>query len=249
MEEEDGDFGWLFLRDAGREKPNTGDRAAVAEWLALLHGTAATLAGRVALPDRGPEYFCGLLPELGDGLGASHAIASAARHPCDELLVMASAIHRLRARWERVVTACAAWPRTLVHADLSRKNIRLCRSDSAVNVVALDWETAGWGPPAVDLANLPWGGAGDRASEAATDRETCRSGPIALDVYATRIATYWPDLDRQEVKRASRVGAIFRVISAACWACHQVRAGGIDKGLCRLRAYCDDLIPAIDALN
>jgi hypothetical protein len=252
VEEELEDFCWLFLADAGSRKPTMADRALVGEWLARLQAAAAPLAGDVALPDRGPDHIRGLLPRTRAGVLKAREFAPLSRFDCELLQTMADTLDRLATMWDRVSAACEAWPRTLVHADFTRKNVRLCPGDGGVHVVALDWETAGCGPPAADLADVPWGRARNRFSgdgPPPSESETPWYGPVCLDTYAATIAEFWPAINRADVQRLSRVGSIFRVIDAASWASRQVEFGGIDKGMYRLEAYADDLQQAVATLD
>jgi hypothetical protein len=222
------------------------------EWLARLHGGAAPVSAEASLSDRGPDHYLGLLPTARTGLTAAHAVATQSGHDCRLKHPVVSALDRRESRWERVSAACKAWPRTLVHADFTRKHVRLRQRDIGVQVLALDWETAGWGPPAADLAGVPWGLSRDRVpsqAPAAGESDTQWYGPVSLDVYASVIASFWPGVGRSEVERLSRVGSIFRVIDATCWASHRVECGGIDKGMGSLRAYADDLVQAMAALD
>jgi hypothetical protein len=46
-------------------------------------------------------------------------------------------------------------PSTLVHGDFSPKNVHIRAGNASVDVLPLDWETAGWGVPARDLSDVP----------------------------------------------------------------------------------------------
>jgi hypothetical protein len=251
VEEDDGRFAWLFMGDAGESRPTMADRGVIAEWLARVHAAAADLADEVALPDHGPGHYFSLLNSARAGLVTARAVANSAGHDCDDLEQMAGVLGHVEALWDRVVETCSKWPRTLVHSDFSRKNVRLRRIGKVTEVLVLDWETAGWGPPAADLAGVEWGRSRDRLSDSvsASESETPWYGPVSLDVYAAEIGALWPHLGRADVERLSVVGAVFRIIDATCWATHQVEFGGVDKGMGRLRAYADDLLKAAPALG
>jgi hypothetical protein len=119
-------------------------------------------------------------------------------------------------------------------------------------VLALDWETAGWGPPAADLADVPWGRTRRSVSSTPPDApEDCVPwyGPVSLDAYASAVAGRWPGIGRGEVEHLSRAGAAFRIIDATCWASRQVESGGIHKGMGMLWAYADDAAPVVARLG
>jgi aminoglycoside phosphotransferase (APT) family kinase protein len=54
--------------------------------------------------------------------------------------------------WSDVVAFASSLPRVFVHGDFSPLNLRVRPLDRGEVVVPLDWEKAGWGTPAVDLA-------------------------------------------------------------------------------------------------
>jgi hypothetical protein len=96
-------------------------------------------------------------------------------------------------------------PRTLVHGDFVGKNCRVRNSSNRdPELVVFDWEKAGWGVPAVDLATNAFG-----------------VYPIALDreLYAAAMADAWPGLGRLELEQAVRIGDAQRVIAAIRWGC------------------------------
>jgi len=250
VDDEDDRFSWLFIGDAGDTKPTTADRGVVAEWLADLECGAAKLSPPPSLPDRGPDYFFGRLPAARAGLAAAAAVVRAAGQDGRPLDAMAEVLHRVESRWDRLVAICSTWPRTLVHADFSRKNVRMCRD--GVRVFALDWETAGWGPPAADVAAVPWGRSKHRVRTdvgATPDDQVPWYGPVSLEVYAEKVTACWPGIDSGAVERLSQVGAVFRVIDAVCWASRQVEFGGLDKGGVRLSAYAEDLLAVTGPLG
>jgi hypothetical protein len=68
----------------------------------------------------------------------------------------------LLCRRERLVSALAPFPRTLLHGDLGDRNLGLWpvagsgQPDDASELVLIDWEWIGYGTPALDVARL-WG--------------------------------------------------------------------------------------------
>jgi hypothetical protein len=64
----------------------------------------------------------------------------------------------------------------------------------------MDWEKAGWGVPATDLAE-------------------CVGDPVCADltVYRSEIQASWPGLGLPELERLKTVGTIFRLIDAVLW--------------------------------
>src|SRR3990172_6727851 len=76
----------------------------------------------------------------------------------------------------------------------------LYRSVSTHN---MDWETAGWGVPAADLA-------------------PCSGVPPApqmdMTLYGSMVRECWPSLDTQAIQRLATVGRLFRRLAAIHWA-------------------------------
>jgi hypothetical protein len=251
VEAADRDHCWLFLEDAGDVKPTESHRDGIGTWVAGLHVATARLSVEVELPERGPAHFLNRLRAARDELGGGwvDAVPCEADRRVFETLV--AVLERLDSRWSRVVHACEGAPRVLVHADLIRKNVRVRATADGMQVLALDWETAGWGPPAADLADLPHRYL-SRAKFAAAGTavpDMPWASAVPLDVYAAAVAPHWPGVGLREVERLSRAGAVFRLIAAIGWAIVEVHAGGFPKGMNRLRMYAADLTPAICALD
>jgi hypothetical protein len=68
-------------------------------------------------------------------------------------------------------------------------------------MIALDWELAGWGPPAPDLADFP-----------------LRDGGKDLQAYRDMVSDRWPDFRLEDVQRCASVGVIFRLVAFVSWA-------------------------------
>src|SRR5438445_12003525 len=58
----------------------------------------------------------------------------------------------LATRWNLVEEICAGVPQTLVHGDFNGKNIPLRSANGNTTILVFDSEAAGWGVPAVALA-------------------------------------------------------------------------------------------------
>jgi len=91
----------------------------------------------------------------------------------------------------------------LVHGDFQPKNIRIRRSNGPASVLVLDWEMAGWGNPAVDLAPPA---AADMVSH------------VDLDSYAAEVCGAWPGVDAAAIRRISIAGLVLRRLAAMDWA-------------------------------
>src|SRR5204863_187547 len=104
------------------------------------------------LPDGGPRRYRGLLQltcyfvqqQLDNPVLTADDITTLEhnrRHLCD-----------IARDWDRLEAVCEGAPRTLVHGDFNAKNLRLKSENGHTRVVVFDWEAAGWGVPAADLA-------------------------------------------------------------------------------------------------
>jgi aminoglycoside phosphotransferase (APT) family kinase protein len=122
--------------------------------------------------------------------------------------------------WACVEELCEPMPRTLVHGDFRPKNARVRAAAQGTLLYPLDWEMAGWGVPAVDLAPSRFGAAG------------CA---VDLDVYRSVAGEAWPELDVAAVQAMEDVGRLFRVLDAVGWASATL-ARSPEKSLIWLRA-------------
>jgi len=211
---EEPDACWLFLEDAGSERAVGPEaRRLLTVWLAGLHTSAAGIAAKLPLPERGAGYHRERLHEamrlLRDNLG------NPALSPADRwvLCTLAEGLTRLDARWGEVEALCAQMPRTLVHGDLVPKNVHLRRAANVDELLVLDWEMAGVGPVAVDLLD------------------------VDATLYATLVAKNWPGVTPATVGRWQRCGRLLRTILATRWEGPQLETPWIEKTMACLRVY------------
>ena len=148
---------WLFMDDAGDERHwplEPEHRRLAARWLATIQLHAGEFVQTSALPDRGPRHY---LVHL---LNAREEIERHLRRPsaaADGPLVLGdllAMLDLLESRWPEVAAFCDTLPRTLVHGDLVPKNMRILRDGRNIGLAVFDWETAGLGVQAPDLAQL-----------------------------------------------------------------------------------------------
>ena len=219
-DDHDGEFCWLILEDAGERKLAVTDRELAAEWLARLHTGAQALTALAPLPDRGPSHY---LSHLRAGRALVRALLDDLQMP-DDVTAAAHAIlrlaDRLESRWQSVCSSCDAAPRTLVHGDFCRKNLRLRTNAGGPQLIALDWETAGWGPPAADIPFSP----------TRCLRPHQWDGTVPLDAYARHAAERWDGPRMRDLERLARIGILFRAIAGVRWAAEKIQGGGMAKG-------------------
>ena len=110
---------------------------------------------------------------------------------------------------------CCDFPRTLVHCDFVAKNLRVSCEQQ---LMVFDWEMAGYGPPAADLAecdDLP-------AYTAALD------GPMS-------------ERSLQEVQTLALIGKVLRWAAAVDWASWGLDGAWVRKPLRNFRCYANDM--------
>jgi hypothetical protein len=240
-QEPTGAFGWLFLEDAGQTKLTLTDGVLVAQWLARLHTEAAALVDEVPLPERGPAHYLEHLRSGRDIVGMSLEELDLAEEDRSQLHALQRAADEIEKRWDSICAICSVVPRTLVHGDLSGKNLRLRLAEGTPQLMVLDWETAGWGPPAADLPYAP-----TRFQRPPKPGKIPGwNGTVLLDDYAACAPRLWGSRAR-DLERLARLGNVFRAVAGARWAAEQLRAG---SGMRRLSFYVEALPRALAALD
>ncbi|PYR34797.1 MAG: hypothetical protein DMF89_18390 [Acidobacteria bacterium] len=215
VDDEDERFTWLFLEDAGDEEysPSIPEhRRLGARWLGAMHVAAATIGARLSVPDRGPDIYLGHLREARAHISRNLSGRPLPRdHDAAVLDTVVSRCDFLEARWRHVESFCRRMPLTLVHGDFARQNVRVRRSPDGLVLLPFDWETAGWGVPAADLAGC--------ATFAAQFPRLAHvlSGCADLGVYQSVIGNLWPELDIEDLQRLANLGSIFRVLASIQW--------------------------------
>jgi hypothetical protein len=219
--QQDGEFCWLFLEDAGEQRysPYSKEHCAlVGRWLGLLHTSAARLAAAARLPDRGPGHYLEHLRS------ARHTILRYLTNPAlsgDDVTVLHAIVAQcdfLESRWSQVETCCAGIPLTLVHGDFRPKNVHVRRDHGGSALFPIDWETAGWGVPAPDLAH------------------------VDLTVYWTVVRESWPTVDLQALQQLATLGKVFRRLAAMNWQ-------SMSLEMASMRIYHAELSDAIQAVQ
>lgn len=237
------EFRWFFLEDAGGDEFSYSvekHRRLAARWLGQMHVSAERFAVVSRLPDRSPQYYLDHL-YLGRRI-----IEENIRDPilsCQDRKVLEAVISQgylLESHWTRVVELCRRYPRTLVHCDFAYQNLRVRSSASGINLVAFDWEFAGYGIPAPDIAEPSGRGIPRRR----VDDDLAE--PELTD-YWNVVRDSWPDLDLPAIKQLAEIGAVFRAVVAISWESECIGRGWwpIEE----LRGYQADLAVALQHLG
>ncbi len=199
--EREEEFCWLFLEDAGEAKfaPDDRDHRALAgRWLAALHTAAEGMETLAALPDRGARDSLERLREGRDRilLNLGNPAVSEARESLQGILEHYDVVE---SRWEECEAVCAEAPRTLVHGDFAKKNLRVRCRGGRPEILVFDWENAGFGFPGNDLSLV----------------EPADYGPVVRE--------RWPSMAGEKLERLFRIGRLFRCLAAINWESKSLR--------------------------
>jgi hypothetical protein len=207
VEEPDGERCWLFVEEA------TGDhysnllaehRAQAARWLGLVHASAADAAAKGRLPDGGAGRYLSLLRAACESM--QQHLDNPVLTPDDVIFIegILARLGDLGAHWDRLEALCDGVPQTLVHGDFNGQNLRLRSSNGKATVVVFDWEDAGWGAPAVDLAQL------------AVPSGKLSANPD-IPTYWSTVRERWPNASTETLWRLASCGTVFRALAALHW--------------------------------
>lgn len=210
---------WLFLEDAGglRYSPENPAHCPFAiRWMACLYYTPSKVFSN--LWDTGPAYFHSVLREARQGVrsGLAHpSIKDSCIGPFEALLDHLDIIEN---GWAHVEQACSGIQQTLVHGDFSPKNMRVRGTGDDARILALDWETAGAGTPAVDIAKIPKGLTGQRT-------------------YFEILREVWRTLTWENAERLHRIGEIFLLHYYIQWASPSFKRAWIERAQRKMLIY------------
>jgi len=239
LDEPDGEHCWLFMEDAtGVDYSNllAQHRVQAARWLGLLHTGAADAATRGRLPDAGPGRYLDLVQAV-RGLMKEH-LDNPVLSPEDVIFIegVQARLDDLATRWNLVEEICDGVPQTLVHGDFNGKNIRLRSGNGDTTILVFDWEAAGWGVPAVDLAQLGVPSSGLSANP-------------DISTYCSTVRERWPDTSPEAVQRLASCGTVFRALAALHWESCNLATEWASRSISNIRLYDAELAHAIGQLG
>jgi len=204
LEEPGGEFCWLFLEEASGEmySPQCAEHRALAgRWLGTLDLTPLAAELQAQLPDRRPDYYLQRLRTVRAKLGEHLDSRALGADELQVLRTVSAHCDALESRWDEVKDCCAAMPSTLVHCDFVVKNLRVRDGATGPELLVFDWELAGWGVPATDLAQF----VGHTVSP-------------DLSVYASVMQRDFGDLDARIIQRVADCGRLLRLVDELYWA-------------------------------
>jgi hypothetical protein len=232
-------FCWLFLEDAGGDKnysPACDEHRALAgRWLGNVH--AALLDGEVhaSLPDRGPGHYLHLLRS------ARTTLLEHVDHPAlpdADISLLRSVVvqcEKAEAHWDDLESYCEGRPRTLVHGDFVIKNLRIRPTAAGPALLVFDWEMAGWGVPATDLAQF-------------------LGGTVSPDLaaYCSVLGRDHPQFEIRDIQRLAEYGNVLRVFDKIFWETATMRGDSYEfllKPILAIRQYEPQLAGALRVVN
>jgi ATP-binding cassette, subfamily B, bacterial len=226
---------WLFLEDAGDEaysplQPE--HRTSAGRWLAALHASTASLPTDVSLPDRGPAHYLTHLQLARDTIRENFTNPALDEGQRCELHRIISTCEFVEHEWQRVERFCQDIPTTLVHGDFVGKNVRLRSGATGIEVLPFDWEHAGRGVPAVDLA------------QAAFSSTTFLANPDLADYW---VATQWTEIGYEAVLRLANYGTVFRCLAALNWESQRLAYEWVEWPVKNMALYEAELTEAVKA--
>src|SRR2546425_216431 len=239
LAEPDNEHCWLFLEEAagvGYSNLLAEHRSQAAQWLGLLHTSAADVAAGGRLPDGGPGRYLALLRvarELTQQYLDNPVLST------DDVLFIEGIQARLddlAAHWNRVEEICDGVPQTLVHGDFNGKNLRIRSANGNTIVGVFDWADAGWGVPAVDLAQV------------AVPASKLSANPD-IPTYWSTVRERWPNASPDAWRRLACCGTVFRALAALSWDSNGLSHEWASTSVNNMRVYEAEMAYALDALG
>jgi hypothetical protein len=216
---------WILMEDVGADKfsPHVEEhRALAARWLAVLHSRAPAITPAPSLPARGSGHYLEclrsgrerILASLGNpALGAGDtALLEAVVRQCESI----------ESEWPSVEKLGGSMPLTIVHGDFRPKNAYVRADAGETRLFPTDWEMAGWGVPAVDLAAA---------------RRLPTRPLVDLAAYEDTARPHWPWLDGAAIALQVPLGVVFRRLAAIHWASLSLAGRSPEKAVMCLRVY------------
>jgi ATP-binding cassette subfamily B protein len=227
--DEDEEFAWLFIEDAGDNPCSIAQYGPfAARWLGTLHGAAAELDVAPSLPERGPDHYLEHLRAARTTILDNFHNPALRTDDRGTLRALVSGCELIESSWSGVEAICDTLPRTLVHGDLVDRNLRLTRGA----IVAFDWELSGWGVPAADVYEF--------AVDATREDLSC---------YRSTISEYVRGVDADELQALLLVGKGFRLLASVDWASTHLAHPRPEKGMAALHVYEQPLMAWVTALT
>lgn len=237
VEDPDDKIGWLFLEEATGQEFSVflaEHRAQAGRWLGLLHSEASRARPTSRLRDASPARYLEHLRSARKRIGAHLDNPVLTPEDLSFLEDLVVRLDELEEGWDRLDEALDSAPETLVHGDFNGKNLRVNSANGAIEV--FDWEDAGWGVPAVDLAQV-------------VVPSTHLSANPDLDSYFSVVQGRWPRVNLESLRRLASAGTVFRAMAALDWESSNLGHDWASGFVMNMRLYRDELMYALDAVG
>jgi Phosphotransferase enzyme family len=225
VEDPQSGYAWLFLEDAGEQRYSADSaehRALAGRWLGLLHRILdGQTAAQGCLPARGVDYYRETVALARETVWQS--IDNKAFTPADRatLEALLSACAVVESRWGAVEDLFVRVPHTLVHGDFSAKNVRVRVGLHGLELLPLDWDSAGWGVAAPDLSQADIG------------------------VYWSVVHHTWPWLGCERLSELATIGTLFLALEWITGEAEPLRGDWVDGVMRKMRAYASEVTRAL----
>jgi hypothetical protein len=235
VEDNDSGFAWLFLGDAGGTEyspANAGHCRLAAEWLGCLAAARLRPDVRARLPNRDVQHY------MNDTVATRARILAQRTSPrltADDRVVLDALVRccdTLTSHQAELEAICGRVPVTVVHGDFVGKNVHVRVNAEGTVLLPFDWETAGVGVPAVDIAQFT--------------RETFAPG---IDVYWSQVRDQWPWIAEGELRQLAAIGRIFRVVNVISWETWNLEYDWVEASIRVLRAHAHRLADSLVAVG
>jgi ATP-binding cassette subfamily B protein len=215
---------WLFMEDAGAERYSPAKeehRRLAARWLATIQLHAGDFVRTSYLPDRGPRHYMVHLLNAREEISRHLRREGGATEGGVVLADLLSRLDLVESRWGELSAFCDTLPETVVHGDLVPKNLRIMRNERGIGLAVFDWETAGLGVQAPDLAQLLEPERIALARRQRSKRLDRFSANPCLDTYSSVLRTHAAESDADTAEQSAAIGNLFRCLAGIDWTCSQ----------------------------
>jgi Ser/Thr protein kinase RdoA (MazF antagonist) len=205
MVDDGGPFCWLFMEHVPGEPYSPAHphhRRLAGAWVGRLHREGASLQRADRLPDLGTGHHLVTLRHARRAMAAHRGDPSLTRAEAMTLQRVIAVVDDVHGSWPHLEAVCSELPPTLVHGDLVRKNLRVAPAATGAAMVAFDWEQAGWGPSAIDLAQSLESTRFTANACLASYRSACAPGETPT---------------HEQVERQAIAGTVLRCLAAIHW--------------------------------
>ena len=234
LEDPEKEFCWLFLEDAAGDRyspqlPN--HRELAGHWLAEAHLAAMQADFKSCLPDRDLDHYLRLLRTCRSML--LRHLDSGALPVRDAAVFRSIARHldEMELVWGEMARICEVMPRTLVHNDFVIKNLSVRYTTQGPALLVFDWEFAGWGVPAADLAQF-------------IDRVASPD----LGLYCSTLRLEHFGLRLRDIQAVAACGNLLRLVEQLSWATvghESVLPSQLVKATAQLQSYEPSILEAL----